>query len=71
MVFVVELRLAISDGESLQRAAESLESRQNRILAKIRKSKVYVIGVVKRISRNGAALEVVDELPMVHARRQD
>ena len=45
--FVVELRLAVGDSESFQRAGESLESCENRILAEIGESQVYVIGVVK------------------------
>jgi hypothetical protein len=45
--FVVELRLAVRDGESLQRSGKSLQSCKNRILAEICEGQVYVIGVVK------------------------
>src|ERR1700734_4185995 len=45
--FVVELRLAVGDGESLQRAGKFLESGKGRILVEICESQVYVIGVVK------------------------
>jgi hypothetical protein len=69
-VSVVKLRLAVRAGESLQCAGTSLESCEKRILAKICESQVHVIGVVKRIGRDDAALEIIDEFPIVHGYRR-